>query len=102
MLLENHFLRWPTEPNNPHSQMPVTLCPSLDLLISHEFLRVTEVPSRGTFPCTWGSARLLGSVISCIRVTGMQYEVKAFNPDGSGTLLWAYCKGPTGPRYWVC
>ena len=52
----------------------------------------------GTFPCTWGSARLLGSVISCIRVTGMQYEVKAFNPDGSGTLLWAYCKGPTGPR----
>jgi hypothetical protein len=28
----------------------------------------------------------------------MRYEVKSYNPDGSGTLLWAYCKGPSGPR----
>ena len=24
--------------------------------------------------------------------------MKSYNPDGSGTLLWAYAKGPTGPR----
>ena len=24
--------------------------------------------------------------------------MKSYNPDGSGTLLWAYCKGPFGPR----
>jgi short chain dehydrogenase/Glyoxalase/Bleomycin resistance protein/Dioxygenase superfamily len=29
---------------------------------------------------------------------GLTYEVKSYNPDGSGTLLWAYAKGPTGPR----
>lgn len=28
----------------------------------------------------------------------MRYEVKSYNPDGPGTLLWAYCKGPSGPR----
>jgi hypothetical protein len=28
----------------------------------------------------------------------MTFEVKSYNPDGSGTLLWAYAKSPTGPR----
>ncbi len=28
----------------------------------------------------------------------MDLEVKSYNPDGSGTLLWAYAKGQTGPR----
>ncbi len=38
------------------------------------------------------------SDLATLEATGMGYEVKAFNPDGSGTLLWAYCKGPAGPR----
>jgi lactoylglutathione lyase len=38
------------------------------------------------------------SDLATLEATGMQYEVKAFNPDGSGTVLWAYCKGKTGPR----
>jgi len=29
---------------------------------------------------------------------GMRYEAKPYHPDGSGTLLWAYCKGATAPR----
>jgi hypothetical protein len=29
---------------------------------------------------------------------GMRCEVKSYNPDGTGTLPWAYCKGATGPR----
>lgn len=29
---------------------------------------------------------------------GMRYEVKSYNPDGSWTLLWAYCKGASGFR----
>jgi lactoylglutathione lyase len=33
-----------------------------------------------------------------MEANGMRCEVKSYNPDGSGTLLWAYCKGPTGPR----
>ncbi|MFL6084291.1 MAG: hypothetical protein ACJ74F_14025 [Mycobacterium sp.] len=28
----------------------------------------------------------------------MTFEVKSYNPDGSGTLLWAYAKAATGPR----
>jgi lactoylglutathione lyase len=38
------------------------------------------------------------SDLATLEATGMHYEAKAFNPDGSGTLLWAYCKGPAGPR----
>lgn len=38
------------------------------------------------------------SDLAALETTGMQFEVKAFNPDGSGTMLWAYCKGPAGPR----
>lgn len=29
---------------------------------------------------------------------GLSTEVKSYNPDGSGTLLWAYAKGSAGPR----
>ena len=36
--------------------------------------------------------------IAALEDTGMRWELKSFNPDGSGTLLWAYCKGTTGPR----
>jgi catechol 2,3-dioxygenase-like lactoylglutathione lyase family enzyme len=38
------------------------------------------------------------SDLATLEAHGMRYEVKSYNPDGSGTLLWAYCKGPTGPR----
>jgi catechol 2,3-dioxygenase-like lactoylglutathione lyase family enzyme len=38
------------------------------------------------------------SDLATLEANGMGYEVKSFNPDGSGTLLWAYCKGSTGPR----
>lgn len=38
------------------------------------------------------------SDLTALESSGMGYEVKAFNPDGSGTLLWAYCKGRPGPR----
>ena len=38
------------------------------------------------------------SDLATLEATGMRCEVKAFNPDGSGTVLWAYCKGQTGPR----
>lgn len=36
--------------------------------------------------------------LATLEANGLGLEVKSFNPDGSGTLLWAYCKGPTGPR----
>jgi lactoylglutathione lyase len=38
------------------------------------------------------------SDLTTLEASGMRYEVKSFNPDGSGTLLWAYCKGQAGPR----
>jgi catechol 2,3-dioxygenase-like lactoylglutathione lyase family enzyme len=38
------------------------------------------------------------SDLATLEANGTRYEVKSFNPDGSGTLLWAYCKGSTGPR----
>ena len=38
------------------------------------------------------------SDLAALAANGMGYEVRSYNPDGSGTLLWAYCKGPTGPR----
>jgi hypothetical protein len=36
--------------------------------------------------------------LATLESTGMTVEVKSYNPDGSCTLLWAYAKGPTGPR----
>jgi len=38
------------------------------------------------------------SDLATLEATGMRYEVKSFDPDGSGALLWAYCRGSTGPR----
>ena len=38
------------------------------------------------------------SDLATLESNGMTLEVKSYNPDGSGTLLWAYAKGPTGPR----
>jgi catechol 2,3-dioxygenase-like lactoylglutathione lyase family enzyme len=38
------------------------------------------------------------SDLATLEANGMRYEVKSYNPDGSGTLLWAYCKRSTGPR----
>jgi catechol 2,3-dioxygenase-like lactoylglutathione lyase family enzyme len=38
------------------------------------------------------------SDLATLEASGMPYEVKSFNPDGSGKLLWAYCKGQAGPR----
>ena len=38
------------------------------------------------------------SDLATLECGGMAYEVKSYNPDGSGTLLWAYAQGPTGPR----
>ena len=38
------------------------------------------------------------SDLATLESNGMTFEVKSYNPDGSGTLLWAYAKGPTGPR----
>jgi lactoylglutathione lyase len=38
------------------------------------------------------------SDLATLESGGMTCEVKSYNPDGSGTLLWAYAKGPTGPR----
>ena len=38
------------------------------------------------------------SDLATLESGGMAYEAKSYNPDGSGTLLWAYAKGPTGPR----
>jgi lactoylglutathione lyase len=36
--------------------------------------------------------------LAALESSGMTPEVKSFSPDGSGTLLWAYAKGSTGPR----
>jgi hypothetical protein len=36
--------------------------------------------------------------LATMESSGMAVEVKSYNPDGSGALLWAYAKGPTGPR----
>jgi lactoylglutathione lyase len=38
------------------------------------------------------------SDLATLEANGMRHEVKSYNPDGSGTLLWAYCKSPIGPR----
>ena len=38
------------------------------------------------------------SDLAALESNGMACEVKSYNPDGSGSLLWAYAKGPTGPR----
>jgi len=38
------------------------------------------------------------SDLATIESNGMAFEVKSYNPDGSGTLLWAYARGSTGPR----
>jgi lactoylglutathione lyase len=38
------------------------------------------------------------SDLATLESNGVSLEVKSYNPDGSGTLLWAYAKGPTGPR----
>lgn len=43
------------------------------------------------------------SDLATLESNGLTYEVKSYNPDGSGTLLCAYAKGPTGPRkVWMC
>ncbi|MCV7411030.1 glyoxalase [Mycobacterium florentinum] len=36
--------------------------------------------------------------LAALEANGASFEVKSYNPDGSGTLLWAYCKAATGPR----
>lgn len=36
--------------------------------------------------------------VVALESNGLTVEVKSYNPDGSGTLLWAYLKGTTGPR----
>ena len=36
--------------------------------------------------------------LATLESNGLTVEVSSHNPDGSGTLLWAYAKGPTGPR----
>jgi lactoylglutathione lyase len=38
------------------------------------------------------------SDLATLESNGMTTEVKSYNPDGSGTLLWAYAKASTGPR----
>ena len=38
------------------------------------------------------------SDLATLEANGMVCEVKSYNPDGSGKLLWAYCKSPAGPR----
>ena len=38
------------------------------------------------------------SDLATLESNGLAVEVKSYNPDGSGTLLWAYAKGPVGPR----
>jgi lactoylglutathione lyase len=40
----------------------------------------------------------VASDLATLEASGMRCEVKSYNPDGSGTLLWVYCKGPAGPR----
>ena len=36
------------------------------------------------------------SDLATLESNGLTLEVKSYNPDGSGTLLWAYAKGPLG------
>ena len=36
--------------------------------------------------------------LATLEANGLACEVKSYNPDGSGKLLSAYTKGPTGPR----
>ena len=36
--------------------------------------------------------------LATLEANGLACELKSYNPDGSGKLLWAYTKGPTGPR----
>jgi len=36
--------------------------------------------------------------LATLESNGMNVEAKSYNPDGSGTLLWAYAKGRIGPR----
>ena len=36
--------------------------------------------------------------LATLEANGLACEVKSYNPDGSGKLLWAYTKGPTGLR----
>jgi lactoylglutathione lyase len=36
--------------------------------------------------------------LKALEASGMVAEVTSYNPDGSGTMLWAYAKGSTGPR----
>jgi hypothetical protein len=36
--------------------------------------------------------------LATLKFNGLAVEVKSYNPDGSGTLLWAYAKGSVGPR----
>jgi lactoylglutathione lyase len=38
------------------------------------------------------------SDLATMESNDMTIEVKSYNPDGSGTLLWVYAKGLTGPR----
>jgi len=38
------------------------------------------------------------SDLTALQTSGLDLEVKSYNPDGSGTLLWAYAKGQSGPR----
>lgn len=38
------------------------------------------------------------SDLATLEANDMRYEVKSYNPDGSGTLLWVYCRGRSGPR----
>ena len=36
--------------------------------------------------------------LATLESNGMACEVKSYNPDSSGSLLWAYAKGRIGPR----
>lgn len=36
--------------------------------------------------------------VATLEANGWEVEVKSYIPDDSGKLLWAYCKGPGGPR----
>ena len=39
------------------------------------------------------------SDLATLESNGMTLEVKSYNPDGSGTLLWAYAKGASWPAH---
>jgi hypothetical protein len=38
------------------------------------------------------------SDLAALESAGMTFDVKAYDPDESGQLLWAYAKGPSTPR----